>query len=370
VHGHDVVARLGGDEFAVLLLFCSPEEAERTSERILASIGGERFAWAGKQHEVGASIGVSPIDRDSGSAERVMAHADIACYSAKAAGRNQVAVYRSDAGDARRHLADLRVASGISEAVEQDRFCLYAQEIRSLASPLARGSHIEILTRMVAPDGVLVSPGAFIPAAERFELMGALDRWVVRTTLRRYSAAIMAIPGFTVALNLSANSLSDPALWSFVAAEIEAAKVDPARLVFEITETAVINNFGAAERFVADARALGCRISLDDFGSGVSSFTYLKRFPVDAIKIDGAFVKAMATSRYDRTIVRLITEVAEELGLDTIAECIEDTVTVGELGRIGVRYGQGYLFHRPRPLDEVLAERGAATGRPRLRLAI
>jgi diguanylate cyclase len=370
VRAHDVVARLGGDEFAVLLLFCSPDEAERRAECIIQMVGCERFAWADKQHEVGASIGVSPIDRDSGSAERVLAHADIACYSAKAAGRNQVAVYRSDAGDARRHLADLRVASGISQAVEQDRFCLYAQEIRSLASPLAKGSHIEILTRMVAPDGSLVSPGAFIPAAERFDLMGALDRWVVRTTLSRYGAEIMAVPDFSVAMNLSANSLSDPALWAFVAGEIGAAEIDPSRLIFEITETAVINNFGAAERFVADARALGCRISLDDFGSGVSSFSYLKRFSVDSIKIDGAFVKAMATSRYDRTIVRLITEIAEELGVATIAECIEDTATVAELCAIGVRYGQGYLFHRPRPLDEVLGERLGAAARPRLKLAV
>jgi EAL domain-containing protein (putative c-di-GMP-specific phosphodiesterase class I) len=189
--------------------------------------------------------------------------------------------------------------------------------------------------------------------------MGALDRWVLRQVIRHYGPRIMAIPDFTVAVNLSANSLSDPGLWPFLAAELQKGKFEASRLTLEITETAVINNFGAAERFVADARRIGCRISLDDFGSGVSSFAYLKRFEVDSIKIDGSFVKAMADSRYDRTIVRLITEIARELGVATIAEWIEDVRTVEDLRAFGVKFGQGYLFHRPRPFDEVLAERSA-----------
>jgi diguanylate cyclase (GGDEF)-like protein len=369
VEPRDLVARLGGDEFAVLLPGCTAEEAEEKAQRILQRIGSERFLWSDKQHEVGASIGVSSIDQDSAGAESVLAHADIACYSAKAAGRNQVAVYRSDVGDASRHMADLRIASGISEAVDQDQFCLYAQEIRELAQPLARGRHVEILTRMIAPDGTVVSPGAFIPAAERFDLMGALDRWVLRNTIHRFGAEIMAVPFLSVAVNLSANSLSDPGLWDFVAGEISAGCLDPARLTFEITETAMINNFAAAERFVADARRLGCRVSLDDFGSGVSSFAYLQRFEVDAIKIDGSFVRTMATSRYNTTIVRLITEVAAELGVETIAECIEEADVVEALTAIGVRYGQGYLFHRPRPLSEVLAERREVVAVKRLKRA-
>ncbi len=204
----------------------------------------------------------------------------------------------------------------------------------------------------------------FIPAAERFDLMSALDHWVIRTALRTYGRRIESVPDLTIAINLSANSLSDPTLWDFVSAELAATGFDPARLVMEITESAVINNYAAAERFVEAARGAGCRVSLDDFGSGVSSFNYLKRFAVDTIKIDGTFVRNMKTSHYDRTIVRLIHEVGAELGVDTVAEYVEDVETVELLREIGVRYGQGFLFHRPRPLGEVLDEHGAKADAP------
>jgi diguanylate cyclase (GGDEF)-like protein/PAS domain S-box-containing protein len=355
----DVVARLGGDEFAVLLLDCAANDAERVATRILGLIGTDRFSWAGKVHEIGASIGVAIVDQDTIDTQTVLAHADVACYSAKSGGRNRVSVYRSETGDAHRHMSELHVAAGIREAVEDNRFRLYAQEIRDLRTPLARGQHVEILTRMVALDGGIIPPGAFIPAAERFDLMGALDRWVLRTTIRGHGPAIMKIPGLSVGVNLSANSLNDPELWPFLASELADGPLDPARLTLEITETAVINNFNTAERFVAEARRAGCKISLDDFGSGVSSFAYLKRFEVDSLKIDGAFVRTMTQSRYDRTIVRLVNEIAVEIGVETIAECVEDTATVEALTEIGVRFGQGFLFHRPRPLAEVLSERGA-----------
>lgn len=359
VTGRDVVARLGGDEFAVLLEDRAREEAEHVAARIIALISGERFPWAGKVHEIGASVGLAVIDRETASAETVLAQSDVACYAAKAGGRNRMSVFRADAGDARRHMSELRVASGMKEAIAQNRFRLFAQQIRDLASPLRNGRRLEILTRMVAPDGALIPPGAFIPAAERFDLMGALDRWVVQATLKRFGAWIMAVPDLSVAVNLSANSLSDPALWPFVEAQLRHSGLDAARLTFEITETAVINNYAAAERFVAEARNAGCRISLDDFGSGVSSFAYLKRFAVDAIKIDGAFVEHMHESRYDRAIVRLISEIAREIGVEVIAERVEQTDTVEILQSLRVGFGQGYLFHRPRPLEEVLEGYGA-----------
>lgn len=354
VPAEHVVARLGGDEFAVLLRKTSVGAAEKIATRILTAISSERFPWAGKIHEIGASIGLAIIDRDSTDPEAVMAHADVACYAAKAAGRNRLSIYRADAGDAQRHMAELHVASGIREAIGENRFRLYAQEIRDLAAPLRRGRHLEILTRMTAPDGSLIPPGAFIPAAERFDLMGALDRWVLHATLDEFGQDIMAVPDLSVAVNLSANSLSDPELWTFVGSELRRSGFDARRLVFEITETAVINNFAAAERFVANARAVGCRISLDDFGSGVSSFTYLKRFAVDFIKIDGAFVKHMHESQYDKAIVRVIAGIAKEIGVKVIAECVEWTDTVEILTSLGIGYGQGYLFHRPRPLAEVI----------------
>lgn len=363
VRSRDVVARLGGDEFAILLHHCRVEDAEQVGAKIIEAVSQLRFMWGGKVYGVGASIGATTLDARSVSIGDTLAQADVACYAAKSGGRDRVAVYRPDSSEAHRHLSDLRIAAGIREAIEADRFRLYAQEIRALESPLARGRKLEILTRMVGPDGQIVPPGVFIPAAERFDLMGALDRWVLRTALGDFGARVASVPDLQIAVNLSANSLNDPSLWPFLSGELAATGFDPSRLVLEITETSVINNFGAAERFVEAARAAGCRVSLDDFGSGVSSFAYLKRFRVDTIKIDGAFVRNMTNSRYDRTIVRLIHEVGAELGVDTVAEFIEDTETVDLLRQIGVRYGQGYLFHRPRPLEEVLDDYGAA---PRL----
>jgi len=361
----DVVARLGGDEFAVLLRDCRIEDAEAHGARIIAAVRSLRFSWNDRIYNFGASIGVTALDARCLGVAEALAQADVACYASKAGGRDRVSVYRPDASEAHRHLSDLHIVAGIRDGIESGLFRLYAQEIRDLSAPLARAPRIEILTRMIGPDGALVPPDVFIPAAERFDLMGALDRWVLSTTLRDHGARIMAVEGLTVAVNLSANSLSDPSLWGFLSAELAATGFDPARLVLEITETAVINNFAAAERFIAAARAAGCRVSLDDFGSGVSSFTYLKRFPVDAIKIDGTFVRNMKDSRYDRTIVRMIHEVGVELGVETIAEFVEDVETVDLLRRIGVVWGQGYLFHRPRPLDEVLSAFGAAVAAPK-----
>jgi diguanylate cyclase (GGDEF)-like protein/PAS domain S-box-containing protein len=358
VRTHDVIARLGGDEFALLLTGCGPEHAERIAGKIIALVSAERFQWGGKVYELGASVGIAMIDSESEGVEGLLTCADVACYSAKAAGRNRSAVYRSESGDAHHHLSELQVASGIREAIAQNRFCLYAQEIRDLRSPLKRGYDVEILTRMLGPDGAVIRPGAFIPAAERFDLMGPHDRWVISTALRHFAPAIMSVPKLRVAINLSANSLSEGDLWSFVKSELDESGLAPDRIGFEITETALINNYASSERFVAQAREQGCRIGLDDFGTGVSSFRHLKRFPVDAIKIDGALIRSMSDGGYDRAIVRAIGEIADEIGVDAIAEGIEDTATVEILQSIGIRYGQGHLFHRPRPLEEVISERG------------
>lgn len=358
----DVVARIGGDEFAILLPGSGAPGAESCAQSIVEAIEDIRFGWGDKVHDIGASVGVSLIGPDTRSAEAVLAEADVACYAAKAAGRGRVSVYRPDAGEAFRHLTDIRLAAGMKQALKENRFQLHAQEIRDLDRPLARGRRLEVLARMIADDGSIVPPGSFIPAAERFEMMGGVDRWVLRSVIHDYGPAIMDIPDLTVAVNLSANSLSDPMLWPDLMRELKSGPLSPCRLTLEITETAVINNFTAADRFLEEARAFGCRISLDDFGSGVSSFAYLKRFQVDAIKIDAAFVRQLPTSPVDRTIVRLINDLAGELDMDAIAEGIEDTETVDILTSLGVRYGQGFLFHRPQPLRALLQEIGGETG--------
>lgn len=358
----DCLARLGGDEFAVLIENCDRQFAAFVGEKLIDAIGAIRFTWEGKVYEVGASAGVSQVDATTASAEAVLAEADVACYAAKAAGRGRVSVFLQDTGEAQRHMSDFRMAARIRETIESGRFVLYAQEIRAIADPAARGRSLELLVRMLDEGGGILTPDSFIPAAERFELMGTIDRWVLAKVISDLGPAIMAVPNLHVAVNLSANSLNDPTLWHYLADLFGASRLSPSRVTLEITETAVINSFELARDFIRAARDMGCRVSLDDFGSGLSSFTYLKSFDVDAIKIDGSFVHNMADSAYDRTVVRAINEIGRELGIDVIAERIEDEATLRELAALGVRYGQGYLFNRPRDFLAVLAEYGADLG--------
>ncbi|MBS1167003.1 MAG: yegE [Proteobacteria bacterium] len=354
----DCLARLGGDEFAVLIENCDRQFAAFVGEKLINAIGAIRFTWEGKVYEVGASAGVSQVDATTASAEAVLAEADVACYAAKAAGRGRVSVFLQDTGEAQRHMSDFRMAARIRETIESGRFVLYAQEIRAIADPAARGRSLELLVRMLDEGGGILTPDSFIPAAERFELMGTIDRWVLAKVISDFGPAIMAVPNLHVAVNLSANSLNDPTLWHYLADLFRASRLSPSRVTLEITETAVINSFELARDFIRAARDMGCRVSLDDFGSGLSSFTYLKSFDVDGIKIDGSFVHNMADSAYDRTVVRAINEIGRELGIDVIAERIEDEATLRELAALGVRYGQGYLFNRPRDFLDVLAEYG------------
>lgn len=366
----DVPARLGGDEFALLAIGADETLAEALAADIVASVSGLRFAWEGKIHHIGASVGVAVIGESELDVAALLAQADVACYAAKAGGRNRVSVYRADSGEAHRHLSELRVASGIRTAMEQGRLLLYGQEIRDLSAPLRRGSRLEILSRLRGPDGTIAPPGAFIPAAERLAMMADFDRWVISTLLRDHGKAIMAVPDLRVSVNLSANSLSEPGFATALEDLFAKTGFDPRRLELEITETAMINNFIAAERLVERARAAGCRISLDDFGSGVSSFAYLKRFRVDTIKVDGAFVTHVTSDPYDRTIVRLIGEIGRDFGVDTVAECIEDEQTFLTVRDLGIGYGQGYLFHRPRPLEEMLGLAPAESAADRKAIAV
>ncbi|NUT14999.1 MAG: EAL domain-containing protein, partial [Cupriavidus sp.] len=275
------------------------------------------------------------------------------------AGRSRVSVYRRDESDARRHHRELEVAAGIHSALEANRFRLFAQEIRALQPEHNQdGSahrHIEILVRMVDEHGELILPGAFIPAAERYDLMGHVDRWVIRNVLRGYGERLGAVPGLSVSINLSANSLGEPFLLPFLHAELEASALPASRIRLEITETALINNMAAANRLVAEMRRAGCTVSLDDFGSGLSSFAYLKQFPVDFLKIDGSFIRQLADNAVDREIVSSINDIGHRLGVRTVAEWVEDERTLDALRAIGVDYAQGYAIGRPVALDVFLA---------------
>jgi diguanylate cyclase (GGDEF)-like protein/PAS domain S-box-containing protein len=353
VRPDDLLARLGGDEFALLLKDCSVDQAEHVCQKVIDAVRERRFPWEGRVYDVGASIGIAAIDADTPPVGELMSRADVACYAAKAAGRNRVSVYRRDESDARRHHRELEVAAGIHSALDANRFRLYAQEIRSLREG-EQGRHVEILVRMVDELGALIMPGAFIPAAERYDLMGHIDRWVIRNVLHQYGRRLAAVPGLSVSINLSANSLGEPFLLPFLHDALRDSVLPANRIRLEITETALINNMTAASRLVAEMRSTGCTVALDDFGAGLSSFSYLKQFPVDYLKIDGSFIRNLTGSVVDREIVSSINDIGHRLGVQTVAESVEDEETLGTLRAIGVDYAQGYVIGRPVPVEQLL----------------
>ncbi|MEK1888963.1 MAG: EAL domain-containing protein [Phyllobacterium sp.] len=359
-----IIGRLGGDEFAALLPSADPQDITKIAERLIEEIRKVRLEWDGKLQEIGASVGIAFLDDSNLTLNEAIARADAACYAAKAEGRNRTTIYDENTGAARENLASIQAASGILEALSEGRLEIYGQEVRKISDTTDTTVYIEILSRMRARDGTLIAPTEFIPAAERFGLMGMVDRWIIEHTLEEYGAPLMARDNVAIALNLSANTISDPTLWSFIKLTMERTNVSPARLIFEITETTAVNNYEAAESFVKNARAAGCRISLDDFGAGLSSFGYLHHFEVDSIKIDGAFIEKLSNSRLNQAVVRSMGGVARELGVDVVAEHIEDAGAVGILRSLGIGYGQGFLFHRPQPLGSLLQKRDLSEAKP------
>jgi diguanylate cyclase (GGDEF)-like protein/PAS domain S-box-containing protein len=352
----DVTARIGGDEFGLLLFDCNVDQARKVANKIITAVGAVPFLSDGRTYEIGASAGIAMLSGASSDAKDLLSEADVACYTAKALGRNQVAVYEPGAGEAHRHLRAFQVAVSIRTAIEDGRFRLYAQEIRSLTPTEANERNFELLLRMEDEAGNLLEPSAFIPAAERFDLMGSIDRWVIGTALGRFGARLADEPNLSISINLSANSLSDPHMWPFLEAQLHASRLPADRLHLEITESGLIKNMTASTNLLASARAAGCRIVLDDFGTGLSSFAYLRSFPIDYLKIDGSFMTNLKGSPVDRTIVEAINNVGHRLGARTIAEWVEDEATVAILREIGVDEVQGYVIGRPIALDELLAE--------------
>lgn len=346
----DTLARLGGDEFGVLLTNCSLQEALHVAERIVELVNGFRYAWGDKRFQVGASIGLVMLQDPIQPASDVLRLADMACYTAKDQGRNRVHVYRYDDQEILQRHNEMDWLTRINHALDENRFVLYRQAIRSL-KPGQRG-HCEILLRMIDEDGELVLPGAFIPAAERYSLMPQLDRWVLRQTLSELS--VMLERGVwnseRVFVNLSAATVSDSSFFDYLQTHLLESSVPAQLLGFEITETAVISNMGNTLRFIEQVRAFGCALALDDFGSGMSSFAYLKNIPADYLKIDGVFVRDMLRDPMDAAIVDAIHRIGQVAGLKTIAEFVEDEATLLQLQRLGVDFVQGYGVSRPEPL--------------------
>jgi diguanylate cyclase (GGDEF)-like protein/PAS domain S-box-containing protein len=356
VRTHDTLARLGGDEFGLLLEACSPNAALAIAETIRSSLAELRFAWDKRVFVVGVSIGMVALDASYPSVSELLSAADNACYLAKDAGRNRVQVYRPGDRKVRSRSGEMNWVARLAEALEQSRFVLFAQVIEPIADPALERSH-EVLVRMLDADGRVVAPMRFIPAAERYGLMPRIDRWVIERTLAELGALQRSSrrpPRLVV--NLSATSVGDPELLAFIAGGLRRHHVAPDRLGFELTETAAVTQLASASRLLTAIRALGCSIGLDDFGSGMSSFGYLRRLPVDYVKIDGSFVHKMDADPVDRAMVASIHQIVRVMGLRTVAERVEHLPVLAELRRIGVDFAQGYAISRPVPLIELLDE--------------
>jgi diguanylate cyclase (GGDEF)-like protein len=346
----DSLARLGGDEFGVLLAECDLLHAQRVAAQLLSTVRGFRFAWQGRVFTLGASIGVAAVTGESPDPDSVMAAADTACYVAKDKGRNQVQVYHEDDEEVASRQGEMGWVSRITHAIEENRFFLQCQRVQSLGHGAAT-EYLEMLLRMRDEDGRVVPPMSFIPAAERYHLMGAIDRWVVQKTLRclgRLHAAGTSpdtLPRFGV--NLSGMSMGDAAFADFVQQKFEESGAPSGSVCFEVTETAAISNLGRAARFIRRFRDLGCRFALDDFGTGLTSFAYLKSLPVDYIKIDGSFVRGSGEDAVDRAVVDAIQRLARAVGARTIAESVETEESERRLRELGIDFAQGNYIHRP-----------------------
>ncbi|MBZ9986495.1 EAL domain-containing protein [Mesorhizobium sp. BH1-1-5] len=351
-------ARLGGDEFALLVPNCNDACAEHLARAVLAAVRNADLGSAITSRRLAASIGIAFVRDRSMSVADALACADDACYAAKAGGRDRFAVFSPETTSGSGGLNAARLAADLVDAMEDGRLKLYGQEIHRLGQPWEDSRHVEVLARLEARNGNMIPPGDFMPVAERFGLAARLDRWIIRTALTRHGGAMRA-GAVSLDFNLSAQTLSDPQLWDFVDEAIAESGASPSAVGFEITETAAVTNFDAAEAFVRRARERHCRVSLDDFGAGMSSFEYLRRFPIDAIKIDGSFVEHIADSRFDREIVSAITGIARSMGAAVVAEKVEEKNALEILMGMGVAYGQGYFLHRPEPLEAIVAR---ATG--------
>ncbi len=363
----DLLARLGGDEFGVLLDGCNIGQAERIAVQILDAIRAFRFSWQGRLFSISASIGVCAIDADCKSVEAAMSAADTACFMAKDKGRNQVQVFRMDDEEVSSRQGEMSWVSRLVKCADEDRFFLNFQRVQALGQDDGR-LHQEVLLRMKDETGRTVPPMAFIPAAERYNLMPTIDRWVFRrmtTCLARCltgpDAAIY--DRLQLAVNVSGVSLSDERLLDFILAQFDETGVRPDRFCFEITETAAISNLTRVTRFMHRLKSLGCRFALDDFGSGLSSFAYLKNLPVDYLKIDGVFIKGTPRDAADYAMVESINRVGHVMGMQTVAEFVEDEDILRCMREIGVDYVQGHHIHQPEGFKSLICRlRGESVG--------
>lgn len=356
IRKHDTVARLGGDEFAVLIENCNVDEATRVANAIRQAIQEFRFVWQGNRFNIGVSIGLVPIGLGGETTMEVLRRADTACYTAKEKGRNRIHVYHSDDEELARRHGEMQWVARINSALEKSHLQLWAQKIVPVDSAEDRGEHFELLLRMEDEAGKTIPPGAFLPAAERYNIASRIDRWVAAAIFQWFADNAGLVDRLAVcSMNLSGQSLTDEDFLREMIKHFDNSAIPPNKLCFEITETAAIANLVAATRFMNTLKERGCSFALDDFGSGLSSFAYLKNLPVDYLKIDGLFVKDILVDPIDLAMVKSINDVGHVMGKKTIAEFVENEAILEQLRRVGVDYAQGYGIARPMPLTEAFA---------------
>jgi Amt family ammonium transporter len=352
----DSIARLGGDEFGILLHSCPISQGIMICENIREAIKDFRFPWEDKQFSIGVSIGVVNIDSGAHNLSQLLSWADTACYAAKDLGRNRVHLYEPEDEELAMRQGQMQWVSRIRQALDRDQFRLYFQTIAPAASAQGNaGGHYEIFIRMLDENEGVIPPGAFIPAAERYNLMQEIDLWVIKNAMAWLGdqARHNNKPIGLCALNLSGASIGDPSCLSVIKGFFKRYDVRPELVCFEITETAAIANLRAATRFIKELKSIGCKFALDDFGSGLSSFGYLKNLRVDYLKIDGSFIKDIDKDTTDLAMVQSINSIGHVMGLKTIAEFVESETILEKLREVGIDYVQGYYIDRPRPLEQL-----------------
>ena len=355
IRWRDTLARLGGDEFGVLLESCSLEEAMNSAETLRMAIGDYKFVWEERNFRLGVSIGVVPITADNEDVAALLSAADSACAAAKEAGRNRIHSFQENDIDLMRRRREMQWAARINNALEEDRFELFRQTIQPLQAT-EEGAHYEILLRMRDENGGIISPGLFIEAAERYGITPNIDRWVIRSAFRwLVSEADERERLALCSINLSGQSFGDEKFLPFVIDQFQMSGIDATKICFEITETAAIASYSQANRFINALKELGCKFALDDFGTGLSSFGYLKHFPVDFLKIDGSFVKEILHDPIDREMVRSINEIGHLTGKKTIAEFAENEEIITMLRGMGIDYAQGYGVSEPKRVTRAVA---------------
>jgi len=349
----DFLARLGGDEFGVLLSNCDVDHGHRVAEKIRNSIHELTVISASRQLDVTASIGIASINRGTEGIVGVMAAAEIACKAAKDDGRDRIQVFQDDDTTLVRRSEEVEWISRVQQALREDRFVLHCQAVNPLDDDVPK--HFEILVRMLDDDGEIIPPSQFLPAAERYQLMPLVDRWIIHNTLEALSSFRDAIKATkcVFCINLSGQSFTNTGFLTFVSDELGRSGIAPNRICFEVTETSAISNIDEAIKFMNALRAIGCRFSLDDFGAGLSSFGYLKVLPVDYLKIDGSFVREVTSDTVSLSMVQAICQIGKTMGLSIVAEYVGDQETKDVLQKIGVDYVQGFFIGKPVPLDEV-----------------